>query len=85
LRVERPACLHGALTPVCDKCVAAPQVRLMSDRPAVGRAEAALRSAVTKEASLDAFARSVAHKAQVPQQWTFTAHPPGGFSPGAPC
>tara|TARA_B110000037_G_scaffold76433_1_gene91432 strand:- start:209 stop:622 length:414 start_codon:yes stop_codon:yes gene_type:complete len=52
----------------------------MSVRPAVRHAGAALRSLVTKEASLDAFARSVAHKAQVPQQWSFTARPPGGFS-----
>ena len=80
MRVERPVCVHGALTPVCAKCVAASQVRLMSVRPAVRHAGAALRSLVTKEASLDAFARSVAHKAQVPQQWSFTARPPGGFS-----
>ena len=81
MRVERPACLHGALTPVCDKCVAAPQVSLKSERPAVGRAGAALRSPVTKEASLRCKPRYVRHKAQLLQQWMFTARPPGGVSP----
>ena len=59
MRVERPVCLHGALTPVCAKCVAASQVSLMSDNPAVGHAGAALRNPVTEEASLLSPRRSV--------------------------
>ena len=85
MRVERPVCLHGALMHVCAKCVAASQVSFMSDRPAVGHAGAALRSLVTKKASLHRMRTSFRHEPQVCRGGSFTARPPGGVSPGAPC
>ena len=81
MRVERPVCLcHGALTPVCAKCVAASQVRLMSARPAVRHAGAALRGPVTKEASLHRTPTSFRHEPEVCRVGSFTARSPGGFS-----
>ena len=80
MRVERPVCLHGALMPVCAKCVASSQVSFMSDRPAVGHAGAALRSLVTKETSLHRTATSFRHEPQVCQVGSFTARPTGSFS-----